>query len=146
MTNPEETEELKLADQFEGDRLVAYQDIRGIWTIGRGHTGPEVHEGMVITQEQSDQLYLSDRAAAAHAVDSFVKVPLTDNEKAALTDFVFNCGIGAFRGSTLLTLLNQGNYSKAAEQFDRWDKAGGQMVAGLFRRRQTETEVFDESC
>jgi lysozyme len=59
---------------------------------------------------------------------------------------VFNCGIGAFHGSTLLTLLNQGNYSGAAEQFDRWDKAGGQTVAGLLRRRQTETEVFNEPC
>jgi lysozyme len=140
-----ETADEKLADEFEGDKLTAYQDIRGIWTIGRGHTGPEVHQGLTITQAQSDQLYESDHLAASTAVTRLVKVPLTDNERAALNDFVFNCGPHAFLVSTLLTLLNKGDYRGAAEEFDRWDKCAGKEVAGLLRRRQAETTLFEEA-
>ena len=68
-----------------------------------------------------------------------MKVPLTQGEFDALTDFVFNCGCGAFAGSTMLRLLNAGDYQSAAGQFDLWDHAGGQVVAGLLRRREAET-------
>ena len=43
----------------------------------------------------------------------------------------------------MLKLLNAGDYSGAADQFERWDKSGGQVIAGLLRRRQTEVQEFN---
>jgi len=67
---------------------------------------------------------------------------LQQNEFDALVDFVFNLGRGAFAGSTLLKNLNAGQFDAAATQFDLWDHAGGQVVAGLLRRRQAEQAMF----
>ena len=77
-------------------------------------------------------------------MNAVVTVPLTQNEFDALVDFAFNCGCNAFKSSTMLTLLNQGNYADAATQFDLWDHAAGKVVTGLLRRRQAETDLFKE--
>lgn len=133
---------LQLTEQFEGLRLKAYQDVRGIWTIGYGHTGPDVHVGMVITQGQAEALLAQDVQTAADAVNRLVTVQLTQGEFDALVDFVFNAGVGHFESSTLLKLLNQGDYAGAADQLDRWSYAGAVQIAGLLRRRQAETAEF----
>jgi lysozyme len=98
---------------------------------------------MVITQAQADAWLLEDILWAAEVVNRVVTVTLTQGEFDALTDFVFNDGSGNFESSTMLRLLNSGNYAGAAAQFDLWDHAGGQVVAGLLRRRQAETTEFD---
>jgi len=134
---------LKLTEQFEGCRLTAYQDIKGIWTIGYGHTGPHVYSGLSITQLQAEQFILNDIAHAVNCVNALVKVPLTQGEFDALCDFAFNVGCGALAGSTLLKLLNQSDYVGAAAQFVTWDHASGQVVAALLRRRQAETSEFN---
>ena len=133
---------LKMTEQFEACRLDAYQDIKGIWTVGYGHTGPDVYPGLSITPLQAEQFLLNDIQNAVNCVNSLVTVPLTQGEFDALTDFAFNCGCGAFAGSTMLRLLNAGDYQGAAGQFDLWDHAGGQVVAGLLRRREAETQEF----
>jgi lysozyme len=133
---------LALTEQFEGCRLTAYQDQVGVWTIGYGHTGPDVTPGLTITQQQAEDLLASDVSSAASAVNNFVTVQLTQNEFDALVDFVFNLGSGAFAKSTLLRSLNAGQFATAAAQFDEWDHAGGAVVAGLLRRRQAETNLF----
>ena len=69
-------------------------------------------------------------------------VPLTQNEFDTLADFAFNAGCGAFAGSTMLKLLNAGNYAGAAGQFELWDHAAGKVVAGLLRRRDAEEAEF----
>lgn len=132
----------------EGLRLEAYQDVAGKWTIGYGHLvqpGEQYHPyGPVreISQEEADSLFEVDTAQARACVEREVRVPLTDNQLAALTSFVFNVGCGAFRESTLLRLLNEHDYEGAAAQLDRWVNAGGVRVAGLVNRRNLEKEIF----
>ncbi|HUN83568.1 MAG TPA: lysozyme [Terracidiphilus sp.] len=134
---------LSLTEQFEGCRLTAYQDQVGVWTIGYGHTGPDVSQGLTITSEQAQTLLAQDVGSAAACVNQAVAVQLTQDEFDALVDFVFNLGAAAFEGSTMLRLLNAGEYANAAAQFDLWDHAGGAVVAGLLRRREAEAMLFD---
>lgn len=103
----------------EGLKLKAYKDTKGIWTIGVGHTGPEVVEGLVITKEKAHELFQKDVAWAEDAVN-LVKAPLTQNQFDALVSFVFNIGAGAWKRSTMLKMLNAGDYAGATKQFDRW--------------------------
>src|SRR5208337_3993530 len=99
-------------------------------TIGWGHTY-DVQLGQVITQEQADAFLLADVQNAVNYVNRLVTIPLTQCEFDALVDFSFNAGCGAFASSTMLKLLNAGDYNGAAAQFDRWVYAGGQVIAGL---------------
>jgi lysozyme len=136
--------DLALTEQFEGCRLTAYQDVAGVWTIGYGHTGPDVSPGLTITQAQAEQLLQQDAASAAACVNQAVTVALNQDEFDALVDFVFNIGRGAFQASTMLRDLNSGDFAGAAGEFDKWDHAGGKVVAGLLRRREAEQALFDE--
>ena len=136
--------DLVLTEQFEGCQLNAYQDVVGVWTIGYGHTGPDVSPGSTITQAQAVQLLQQDVASAAACVNQAVIVQLNQDEFDALVDFVFNLGQSAFRSSTMLKDLNAGDFAGAADQFDKWDHAGGKVVAGLLRRREAEQAVFEE--
>jgi lysozyme len=135
---------LLLTEGFEGVELTAYPDVGGVWTIGYGHTGPNVHKGLTITQAQAEQFLLQDVKRAADAVNTYVTVAISQDEFDALTDFTFNAGTGALEGSTLLKDLNAGNFAGAAAQFDAWDHAGGKVVAGLLRRREAEEKLFEE--
>lgn len=133
---------MALTKQFEGLRLVAYQDQVGVWTIGYGHTGPDVHAGLVITQSQADALLQSDMTHAVACVNQYVTVGINQNQFDALVDFSFNLGCGSLHGSTLLTRINAGEFDLAAEQFLLWDHAGGVVVPGLLMRRQAEMALF----
>ncbi len=133
---------LALTEQFEGLRLTAYQDSVGVWTIGYGHTGSDVHPGLTITQQQASDLLRKDVASAVATVNRLVSVPLTQNQFDALVDFVFNAGAGNFADSTLLRDLNAGNYAGAAAQFPRWVHAGNQILPGLVTRRNAEQALF----
>lgn len=130
--------------RFEGLELEAYICPAGILTIGYGHTGDDVHTGDVITEEMALALLEADMTQAIECVDGFVDVDLTDEQTAALISFVFNVGCGAFKGSTLLKLLNAGNYEQAAAQLMRWTKGGGKTLPGLVRRREAEMTLFKE--
>ena len=133
---------LNLTEQFEGCRLTAYRDGGGVLTIGYGHTR-HVQAGDVITQDQADKFLLADVSDAADAVNDYVTVDLTQNQFNGLVDFAFNCGVGAFKGSTLLKLLNAGQIEAACAQLARWNQDGGVVVAGLTRRRQAEQVLFN---
>lgn len=132
---------LDLIKSHEGFRSDAYLCPAGIWTIGYGHTG-DVEEGQSVTEEEAEELLLQDVAFAENAVNSLVEVELSQQMFDALVCFVYNVGIGAFEQSTLLRLLNQGQMEEAAEQFLRWNKAGGKELAGLTRRREAERALF----
>jgi lysozyme len=131
--------------RFEGLRLTAYQDSVGVWTIGFGHTGPDVHPGLVITEPQAEALLIADMRSAVACVNAAVKVSLTQGQFDALADFTFNCGRHNFLGSTLLRKLNAGDYDGAAPQFASWDHAGGQVLPGLLARRKAEAALFGGS-
>ncbi|WP_434627689.1 lysozyme [Chromobacterium sp. CV08] len=135
---------IALIQQFEGLRLAAYQDVVGVWTIGYGHTGADVRPGLAITQAQAVQLLAADLARFEAGVGRLVTVAVNQNQFDALVSFSYNLGLGSLQQSTLLRLLNQGDYAGAAGQFPRWDKAGGQALPGLLKRRQAEQALFLE--
>jgi lysozyme len=132
---------LQLTEQFEGYRDAAYQDVKGVWTIGYGHT-LAVHPGMICTQEQAIDWLMDDISDAENAVNLLVKIGLTQEEFDSLTDFCFNVGITAFKYSTLLEKLNSNDIEGAIAEFEKWDMSGGQHVAGLLRRRNAERALF----
>lgn len=132
----------KIIRDFEGERLLAYKCPAGIWTIGVGHTGPDVKEGQMITAAESIKLLYQDMLEADQAIDELVDVPLTENQRAALLSLIFNIGRGAFGNSTLLKLLNAGRYDAAAMQILKWDKSKGNAISGLTRRRLSEKALF----
>jgi lysozyme len=134
---------LALTESFESCRQTAYQDIKGIWTIGWGHVGPEVVDGLVWTQNQADTQLVTDLQNAERMVNTYVTVPITQGIFDALVDFAFNLGTNAARGSTLLKLVNAGDMAGAAAQFQLWDHASGVVVAGLLRRRIAEEQEFN---
>lgn len=129
---------IKLA---EGCRLTAYQDSGGVWTIGYGHG--YVHQGMVITADQAEQLLRNDLYKFQLSVNDLVNVDVTQGQFNALVDFAFNCGSGNLQGSTLLSDVNAGNFDAASLQFIRWNHSGGVVVAGLTKRRNAETAMFN---
>lgn len=131
-----------LIRRFEGEKLTTYVCPAGVLTIGVGHTGPDVKRGSSITKEQSDALLVADLHKFEKAVAGAVKVSLTQNQFDACVSLAFNIGAGAFAGSTLVRLLNAGDYKGAAAQFERWTKANGKILTGLVRRRQAEKELF----
>ncbi|EPY02700.1 lysozyme [Magnetospirillum fulvum] len=128
--------------QCEGLRLKAYLCPAGKLTIGYGHTGPDVKTGMTITEEDANTLLSRDLVAAEKAIVGAVSVTITDNQFSALVSFVFNLGAGNFYGSTLLKKLNANDIFGAADEFLRWNKVNGQVLAGLTRRREAERTLF----
>lgn len=137
---------IKRLKQLEGEQLKAYRDSAGIWTIGVGHTGREVHEGMTITREQSDVLLRTDLHEAEAAVNRLVKVQITDYQFDALVIFVFNIGTHAFANSTLLRKLNAGDYNAVPAELMKWNKItvnGRKVVShGLTNRRAAEVGLW----
>lgn len=136
-----------LEEAFEGCRLTAYPDPAtggAPWTIGYGHT-KDVNEGDTCTKAQAVAWLKEDVQWALAEVHRDVKVTLTDEELAALVDFVFNVGGTNFLHSTLLRKLNNGDHEGAAEEFEKWDMAAGKHMAGLLRRRQAEAAMFQEA-
>jgi lysozyme len=132
---------VELIKHFESCKLTAYQDSVGVWTIGYGHTG-DVSPGTQITQAQADQLLQDDLARFESAVVDAVTVAIDDNQFGALVSFSFNLGARSLQRSTLLKLLLQGDVQGAADQFLVWNRAGGQVLRGLTRRRSAEQALF----
>lgn len=139
------TEGLKLIKAFESCKLTAYYDSVGILTIGWGHTGPDVYDGLVITQGKADELLAKDLNFFENKVNKLVNTVLTQNQFDALVAIVFNIGDGAFAKSTLLKKINT-KQPDAAEQFLVWNKGRVkgklQVIDGLTRRRYAERELF----
>jgi lysozyme len=130
-----------LLKEFEGLRLDAYLCPAGVWTIGYGSTFG-VHPGDRITPAEAETLLIKDLDQFEKGVAKLVKVPLSTNQFSALVSFAYNLGLGALEESTLLRVLNKGDYQAAANELLRWDKANGVPLAGLTRRRKAERELF----
>ncbi len=132
---------LDLIKRFEGLKLRSYKCPAGVWTIGYGHT-KNVTANQIITSEQAEQLLRSDLRVFEKVVSDAVTVPLNQNQFDALVSLAFNIGGGAFGSSTLLRMLNAANYSGAADQFLRWNRAGDKVLDGLSKRRAAERALF----
>lgn len=133
---------LGLIKSFEGLKLTAYLCPANVWTIGYGSTHG-VREGDRLGSEaEAEELLARDLGQYEDAVNKYVTVDLTQEQFDALVSFTYNLGAGAFKGSTLLRFVNQKDFVGAADQFLRWNKAGGRVLAGLTRRRVAERELF----
>ncbi len=135
---------LALTKSFEGLRLTAYQDVAGVWTVGYGHTGPAILDGMTISEADAEALLRADLADAITCVNRAVRVEITQNQFDALVDFCFNAGRGNFLQSMLLRKVNLEDFAGAVVQFGFWVHAGEKVVPGLVRRRKAEAALFVE--
>jgi lysozyme len=138
---------IDLIKRFEGCKLVAYQDIVGIWTIGYGTTagadvGVKPAYGMTITQERAEDLLRQGVDKFANTVDALITAKINQNERGACVCLAYNIGTGAFSKSTVLRELNAGNKDKAVAAFRMWNKAGGEVIRGLVNRREAEIALF----
>lgn len=134
---------LILIRHYESMRLDAYIDAVGVVTIGYGDTGPHVNMGDTITTEEAEKRlrrrldgeFVPGVLMAIHSLPK-------QNELDAMASLAYNIGVGAFSGSTLVKKYNAGDKQGAANEFVRWDKAGGKALKGLQRRRHAERYVF----
>lgn len=146
----------KLLAQWEGTILHVYNDAVGLPTIGVGHllTRDELTSGKIyiqgqlvryangLTQQQALDLLGQDLDKFEKVVDESVTVDLKQNQFDALVSFAFNVGAGAFKGSSLLKVLNKGQYAEVPDQLQRWNRAGGRVVQGLTIRREHEIQLW----
>lgn len=136
---------LKLIKNFEGCRLIAYKPVptEVYWTIGWGHHGPDVKQGMTITQAQADAMLVKDLAKYEAYVNDRAYVPITDklnqNQFDALVSFCYNCGPG-----NLKKLCTGRTIEQIAQNFTAYNKAGGKVLTGLIRRREAELTLFNK--
>ena len=135
-------EGLALIKKFEGCELKAYHCAAGVPTIGYGSTHG-VSMDMEITQEEADELLMEDVAKFEEAVTRAVKVPLSQNQYDAIVSWTFNLGPSNLNASTMLKVLNKGDYEDVPAQIKRWNKASGQVLEGLTRRREAEALLFE---
>lgn len=132
---------ITLIKRFEGCRLKAYRDVVGVWTIGWGRT-TNVKKGDTCTQEQADKWLDEEVAVFAKCVDNYVLTPISSKQRDALISFAYNVGCAALARSTLVKKINSGDFAGAANEFLKWDKAGGKKISGLSKRREAERELF----
>lgn len=139
---------MKLIKDSEGLKLTAYLDMVGVPTIGwgctEGITKADVTNKRTITLQQAEDMLQKEILEFETGVSHWVKVPLNENEFAALVSFSYNLGLGSLQQSTLLRLLNQDNRTDAAEEFVKWDHAGADHheVQALKTRRLAERALF----
>lgn len=146
----------ELISKFEGFESSVYNDAAGFPTIGFGHklTEEEKQSGKIningekiniqdgISKSQAKKVLKQDAEVATKAIKNSVKTELTQKQFDSLTSFAFNVGPGAFRKSTLLKELNNGNFEKVPGELTKWNKAGGEVLQGLVNRRNEEAELF----
>ena len=129
---------LDLIKKYEGLRLTAYKPVstEKYWTIGYGHYGPDVTQGMTITQAQADEYLKQDCASAVRSVNA-LNLPLNQNQFDALVSFTYNCGAG-----NLKTLCKNRTIEEIGEKIVLYNKAGGKVLNGLVRRRNEEQALY----
>lgn len=132
---------IDLIKKYEGFSARPYKCPAGVLTIGYGRTiDVRPYE---ITTEEAETVWLSKYVKTiADQILAIVNVELSNNQICALIDFVYNLGIGNFKSSTLLRKINQGDFSAAANELLRWNKAGGIVLKGLENRRIAERMLF----
>lgn len=127
--------------QWEELRLEPYKDVKGVWTIGYGHTHGVTENSPPIDKATAELLLSADLRAAEGYVEHLIHVVLNDNQFAALVSLVYNCGtaplLGHFGG-----YVNAGNMTRAAKELLIWNHSGGKVIDGLTNRRKAEQALF----
>ena len=134
-------EGLSLIKKFEGCELEAYLCPAGVWTIGYGHT-KDVKEGDKINKDEADYLLQEEMIEYESYINDFVEVPLNQNQFDALCSWVYNLGPTNLKNSTMLRVLNEEKYTDVPQEIKRWNKAGGEVLDGLIKRREAEAKMF----
>lgn len=134
---------IELIKRFEGCKLTAYKCPAGKLTIGYGHTGYDVTEGLTISQEDANDLLFDDVVCFENGVNNLVKgLDLSQGMFDALVCFAYNVGLTNLKKSTLLKLLKDGKVLEASEEFVKWNKSNGKVLDGLTKRRAAEADLF----
>ena len=134
-------EGIALIKKFEGLELNSYQCSANVWTLGYGHT-QGVAEGDSCSEEEAEIILVNDLKEFETYVNALVDVELDQNQFDALVAWTFNLGPTNLRTSTLLKKLNDGEYHNVPSEIKRWNRAGGQVLDGLIRRREAEALLF----
>lgn len=144
----------KLIKFYEGCKLNAYEcatslslpKAKKFWTIGYGSTtytdGSKIKPKDTITQKQADELFDLTLATFEKQVKKLIKSKLNDNQMGALVSFAYNVGTGNLKSSTLLKLVNAGDFRSAVGEFGKWNKSNGKVLNGLVTRRNAEAKLF----
>ena len=135
-------EGIALIKKFEGCELEAYKCAAGVLTIGYGHT-KGVTEGMQITKAQADEMLVEELATYESYVSDAVENQLDQCMFDALVSWTYNLGPTNLLSSTMLKVLNTGEYEEVPAQLKRWNKASGKVLEGLVRRREAEALLFE---
>ena len=134
---------LELIKKFEGCETTAYQDSVGVWTIGFGHT-KGVEEGQTCSIEDAESMLADEMDEYEGYINNMVKVELQQHEFDALVAWVYNLGPTNLGESTMLKVLNGGQFDRGPDEMNRWPRAGGEILEGLVRRRQAESLMFQD--
>jgi len=130
----------------EGVNYTAVPDA-GKMAIGLGHQ-IQPDESYLLTKQLTDeevlQLFKKDIDKIIQDSNKVIKVPINKNQQLALISLRYNIGGSAFNNSTLLKLLNEGNYTEAALRFPEWRTSQGRVLTGLVNRRKREQELFSK--
>jgi len=136
-------EGFELIKKFEGCELEAYQCAAGVWTIGYGHT-KDVQEGDKWPKEKAEfMLWRELEDEYEHYVNSLVKSPINQCQFDSLVSWTYNLGPNNLKKSSMLRVLNEGKYDEVPTQIKRWNKVKGKVLAGLTRRREAESLMFE---
>lgn len=129
---------------FEGFSPLEYTCVAGKRTIGYGHVlNPDENYVCGLSEKEAEEQLGRDLSVIEAVIDTVVKVPLEEYQRDALVSFAFNIGLYAFQRSTLLKVLNAGNYDQVPKQMLRWVYVNGKPCYGLLRRRQAEVAIFE---
>ena len=134
-------EGIALIKKFEGCELKAYRCPANVLTIGYGVT-KGVTEDMEITQQEANEMLAGELIEYTEYINNMVKVALNQSQFDALTAWIYNLGPTNFKDSTLLRVLNEGRYNEVPQEIKRWNKANGQVLNGLIKRREAEALLF----
>ena len=132
---------IALIKHFEGCELKAYKCPAGVWTIGYGHT-KDVLENDEWSEAHANHMLEVELEEYENYVNTSVTAPLSQDQFDALVSWTYNLGGGNLKSSTMLKVLNAGNYDDVPAQIKRWNKAGGKVLDGLVRRREAEAKLF----
>lgn len=129
---------------WEGCRLTAYRCPAGVLTIGYGHTGPDVHPGMKITQAEADRLFEADLAKFTAQVSPIIAGKVTtQNQFDALVSLAYNIGPARLKSSTLLKKVEADPTDPMIRgEFARYIYGGGKVLPGLVKRRSAEADHY----
>ena len=134
-------EGISLIKSFEGCELTAYRCSADVPTIGYGHTAG-VSDGDTCTQAEAETMLAEDLVEFEDYVKNYVESELQQNEFDALVAWTYNLGPANLKESTMLKELNSGNFEEVPRQMKRWNRAGGEVLDGLIRRREAESRLF----